>query len=88
MLDDSRQQRGVTLKLPACRRQRRPCFIANEELGAERLLQTLDSRTDGRLGDMQSLSGLNEAATSDLEKYGRVRYPSVSPIYNVIIYRL
>jgi hypothetical protein len=65
LLDRSRQQRGVLLKLLPGRRQRGPRLVANEEFRTKRFLQPLDPGADGRLRDMQTLGGLHEAACGD-----------------------
>src|SRR6185437_8417967 len=65
LLYGSGEKRGVALKLAPCRCQRGPGLVADEQLGPELLLETLDPGADSGLRNVKALRGVNEATRCD-----------------------
>ena len=62
LLDCPHQRRGMTLKLPARRRQRGAGLVANEQRATELLLERMNARADSRLADVETLRSGDEIA--------------------------
>ena len=62
LLQRQDQRLGVAQKPPALRRQAGAGAVTHEQACTEKILQALDARADGGLGDVQARSGLDKAS--------------------------